>query len=115
MSQVQTLALEMLMVVEQIETFRTNRERRRLALMDKNPELVKLWFPEWFVKEVAVIDSIDEVDRIVEHAMEGGEVIWEADENAPMPTPEEVEQLMRQLSTGSGSLGDLGDPDAGWT
>jgi hypothetical protein len=114
MSPVQTMALEMLMMVEQIDAGRKIRETRRLALVDKDPDKVRAWFPDWFPPEQVGVDSEAAADRLVEHAMGGGEVLWEADDNAPAPTPEEVEALMRQFAAGSGSLADLGDRDQGW-
>lgn len=115
MSPVQSMALEMLMLVEQIEASRKERRELRLALIGKDPDEVKKWFPEWFPAAATRLESEGEIESVVEHAMGGGEVVWEADENAPAPTPEEVEALLRQLSTGSGTLGDLSDLDTGWS
>ena len=107
------MALEMLMFVEQVEASRKTRQELRLALIGKDPEAVKRLFPEWFPPEEVRLRSEAEVESVVEHAMGGGEVVWTADD-APPPTPEEVEEMLRRFSTGSASLGDLPDQDGDW-
>lgn len=103
MSRVQVAALEILIILEQIAKARAEQQQLKLALMGRDPDLVRLWFPEWFPEQQVSIRSSEEVEQVVEHDLAGGSSVWEAGETPPI-SPEEMEAMIASLSSGRGSL-----------
>ena len=102
------------MVIDQV---RDQSERRaknlqdvRLALIGKDPDLVRTWFPEWFPAKTLAVKTAADVEEIIDHAMEGGSSVWTAGETDSI-SPEEMEALLQTLTQGSAALP---LPDTGW-
>ena len=113
MSQVQVAGLEILMILEQIKASKIENQQFRLSLMDRDPDKVKTWFPEWFSSETVTVASEEEADRLVSFELGGGASVWESGPT-PAITPEDLEALIANLSSGTGSLVTNDDVGTAW-
>jgi hypothetical protein len=119
LSPVQTAALEALMLWEDIIEQRQERERLRLTfrlgIIGKDPDEVLRAFPE--LKggdddgETEELTTDQDAEEIVRREMEGQATEWVHEGEAP--EPQEVEQLLRQLTSGSVQMSEA-DIEGGW-
>ena len=103
MSQVQVAGLEVLMILEQLTESRQANEQLRLSLMDRDPAVVRQWFPEWFDTKTVTVTTAEEAESLLDFELGGGASTWEAGPTTGI-TPEEVEALIARLSTGQSNL-----------
>lgn len=109
----QTLALEILMLWEDVREQRHQRHQFKLGLLGQDPEQVKAMFESEFATTVNTDEATDdEIDRLIEQEMEGASSEWVT--TGAAPSEEEVTDLLRRLSSGQGTMQDLDDKTE-WT
>jgi len=106
MSPVQVAALDLLLAIDSVHERRRRQEETRLAVMDKDPDMLRVWFPTWFPAEDRVVRTDEDADAIMAHEMSGAPIEWVAGET-PEVSAEDVEALIASLTQGSANLGDI--------
>lgn len=104
------MGLEVLMAVDHAVKRKEESFDFRLQLMDRDPDRVRLWFPELFPTVKKEIGTDVEAEEYITHDLSGESSEFVSGESAQI-SPEEVEAILRQLSSGSGGMGDL---DSSW-
>lgn len=91
------------MILEQLTESRKANEQLRLSLMDRDPAVVRQWFPEWFETKTVTVTTAEEAESLLDFELGGGASTWEAGPTTGI-SPEEVEALIARLSTGQSNL-----------
>lgn len=100
------------MLWEDVREQRQQRYQFRLGLIGKDPAQVRAAFPEEFETQEITTDDEEQIEEAIERELQGEANEWVT--TGETPSAEEVTALLRQLTSGKGTMQDITSED-GWT